>query len=193
MNVQRKPPARATALEKDGPPMNAKLAALAKQVIDAARMRGLSLVTAESCTAGKLSNVLSEVPGAGEQLHGGFVTYTKEAKTQLLGVSPELLRRRGAVCADTAIAMAEGALRRSPADIALAITGVAGPKPDEDHNPVGFVCIAAARDGCAPRFTERHYGPIGREKILDEAMADALTEALHLIQGRGTETRKATL
>ncbi|MGA8497972.1 MAG: CinA family protein [Xanthobacteraceae bacterium] len=165
--------------------MNAKLAALAKQVIEAARMQGLSLVTAESCTAGKLSNVLSEVPGAGEHLHGGFVTYTKEAKTKLLGVSLELLRERGAVCVDTAVAMAEGALRRSPANIALAITGVAGPKPDEDHNPVGFVCIAAAREGFPSRHTERHYGPIGRAKILDEAMADALTEALQLIHAPG--------
>lgn len=128
--------------------------------------------------------MLSAVPGAGEHLHRGFVTYTKEAKTELLGVSPELLRQRGAVCSEAAIAMAEGALRRSPADIALAITGVAGPKPDEDHNPVGFVCIAAARERWPSRHTERHHGPIGRAKILDEAMADALTEALQLIHAR---------
>jgi nicotinamide-nucleotide amidase len=171
--------------------VNAKLAALARPVIEAARMQNLSLVTAESCTAGKLSNVLSEVPGAGEHLHGGFVTYTKEAKTELLGVSPELLRQRGAVCSEVAIAMAEGALRRSPANIAVAITGVAGPKPDEDHNPVGFVCIAATREGCPSRDAERHYGPIGRAKILDEAMADALSETLCLIRASGTETGKA--
>lgn len=169
--------------------MDAKLAALAKQVIEAARLENLALVTAESCAAGKLSNVLSEVPVACEHLHGGFVTYTKEAKTELLGISSELLQQRGAVCADSAIAMAEGALRRSPANIALAITGVAGPKPDEDHNPLGFVCIAVAREGCASRHTERHYGQIGRARILDEAMADALTEALRLMQGPGTETR----
>jgi nicotinamide-nucleotide amidase len=84
--------------------------------------------------------------------------------------------------------MAEGAVRRSPADIAVAITGVAGPKPDEDDNPVGFVCIATARKGGASRHTERHYGPISRAKILDEAMKDALTEALRVIQELGTET-----
>jgi nicotinamide-nucleotide amidase len=166
--------------------MNAMLKALAKQVIEAARMQGLSLVTAESCTAGKLSNVLSEVPGAGMHLHGGFVTYTKEAKAELLGVSPELLRQRGAVCADTAVAMAEGALRRSPADLALAVTGVAGPEPDEDDNPIGFVCIAVARDGFPSRHTERHYGAIGRANVLDEAMIDALNEALSLIRAAGT-------
>jgi len=70
---------------------------------------------------------------------------------------------------------------------------VAGPERDEDDNPVGFVCIAAARDGCAARQAERHYGAIGRAKILDEAMVDALTEALRVIQGAGTETRKAAL
>jgi nicotinamide mononucleotide (NMN) deamidase PncC len=87
--------------------------------------------------------VLFEVLGAVSTCTGGLVTYTKETKTELLGVSPELLRQRGAVCADVAIAMAGSALRRSPANIALAITGVAGRKPDDDHNPVGFVCIAA--------------------------------------------------
>jgi nicotinamide-nucleotide amidase len=133
-----------------------------KQVIEAAPMQGLSLVTAESCAAAKLSNVLSEVPGAGEHLYGGFVTYSKEAKCQLLGVSPELLQQCGAVCIDTAIAMAQGALRRSPANIAIAITGVAGSKPEEDDNAVGFLCIAAAREGYSSRHTERHYGPIGR-------------------------------
>jgi nicotinamide-nucleotide amidase len=166
--------------------MNERLATLAREVIEAARAQNLSLVTAESCTAGKLSNVLSEVPGAGKHLHGGFVTYTKAAKTALLGVSPELLRQRGAVCAEVAVAMAEGALRRSPADIALAITGVAGPERDEDNNPVGFVCIATAREGCPSPHIERHYGEVGRTKILDDAMADTLAEALRVIAAPGT-------
>ncbi len=165
--------------------MSAKLAALAKRVIEAARMQGLSLVTAESCTAGKrLECAFRECPVPASICMAEFVTYTKEAKTELLGVSPELLRQRGAVCADTAIAMAEGALRRSPANIAVAITGVAGPKPDEHHNPVGFVCVAAACEGCPSRHTERRYGSIGRARILDEAMGDALTEALGLIHDR---------
>jgi nicotinamide-nucleotide amidase len=84
-------------------------------------------------------------------------------------------------------------LRRSPADIAVAITGVAGPKPDEDDNPVGFVCIAAAREGCPSRHTERHYGRIGRAKILNQAMADALTETLHVIRGSGSGAGKVAL
>jgi nicotinamide-nucleotide amidase len=161
--------------------MTSSLAALAKQVLDAARQRDLSIVTAESCTAGKLSTLLSEVPAAGEHLHGGFVTYTKTAKTKLLGVSATLLRQRGAVCADVAITMAQGALQRSPANTAVAVTGVAGPKPDEDGNPVGFVCIAAVREGHSPLHAERYYGNIGRAKILEETIADALNQVLDLI------------
>jgi len=96
-------------------------------------------VTAESCTAGKLAAaLLSEAPGAAERLHGSFVTYTKANKTKSLGVSAALLQRRGAVCREVAVAMAEGALVRSPATVAVSITGVAGPDPDEDGNPVGL-------------------------------------------------------
>ena len=162
--------------------MTSTLASLAKQVFDAAREHNLSIVTAESCTAGKLSTLLSEVPGAGEHLHGGFVTYSKASKTKLLGVSEIVLQQRGAVCADVAVAMAQGALERSPANLAVAITGVAGPERDEDGNPVGFVCIAAVREGYAPVHTERHYGTIGRARILEEAMADALHEVLRQIE-----------
>jgi nicotinamide-nucleotide amidase len=103
-----------------------RLADLAERALDAAKAQDWSLVTAESCTAGKLAALLSEAPGASERLHGGFVTYTKDNKTKALGVSAELLRQKGAVCRDIAIAMAEGALARSPATIAVAITGVAG-------------------------------------------------------------------
>jgi nicotinamide-nucleotide amidase len=176
--------------------MTSTLASFAKRVLDAARERNLSIVTAESCTAGKLSTLFSEVPGAGEQLHGGFVTYSKAAKTKLLGVSEVLLKQRGAVCVDVAIAMAQGALERSPGNVAVAITGVAGPERDEDENPVGFVCIAAVREGCAPVHAERHYGNIGRAKILQEAMADALHEVFRLIvdsEDTGTPDRSAAL
>ena len=78
--------------------------------------------------------------------------------------------------------MAEGALHRSPADVAVAITGVAGPDPDEDGNPVGLVCIAVARDGCEPLPVERKYGEIGREKVQEHAMADALAELIRCLE-----------
>src|SRR5262245_47126142 len=90
------------------------LSRLAKRVLDVAAQKDASIVTAESCTAGKLAAVLSEAPGAAERLHGSFVTYTKANKTKSLGVSADLLQRKGAVCREVAVAMAEGALVRSP-------------------------------------------------------------------------------
>jgi nicotinamide-nucleotide amidase len=158
------------------------LADLAERALATAHQRNLTLVTAESCTAGKFSALLSEAPGAGEHLHGGFVTYTKANKVKALGVDAGLLKVKGAVCREVAVAMAEGALHRSPADAAVAITGVAGPDPDEDGNPVGLVCIAVACDGCGPLLIERKYAEIGREKVQDHAMADALAELIRCLE-----------
>ena len=153
---------RKDAAAPDGYP---NLSKLAKQTLDAAQRRDLSIVTAELCTAGKLAVLLSEAPGAADHLHGGFVTYTKANKTKSLGVSAALLENKGAVSSDVAVAMAEGALARSPANIAVSITGVAGPDPDEDGNPVGFVCIALARENGRPVHLEKRYGDIPRDMI----------------------------
>ena len=158
------------------------LAELAKKALDAARKRHLTIVTAESCTAGKLSALLTEAPGAAEHLHGSFVTYTKANKTKALGVSAGLLQSKGAVCFEVAVAMAEGALARSPADVAVSITGVAGPDPDEDGNPVGLVCIALAQKEGHSFHLEKRYGDIGRDNVQQRAMADALAELVRLIE-----------
>lgn len=159
-----------------------RLVEMASHAMDAATAKGWSLVTAESCTAGKLAAVLSEAPGASDYFHGGFVVYTKDNKTKALGVTADLIKRKSAVCSDVAIAMANGALMHSPADIAVAITGVAGPEPDEDGNPVGLVCIAvAARGGNKSTHVERRYCEIGHDAIQDRAMADALTELIRAI------------
>jgi nicotinamide-nucleotide amidase len=107
------------------PPLTSDLASAAVCVLEVAKKRNLAIVTAESCTVGMLSTILSEAPGAAEHLHGGFVTYTKENKTKSLGVSEHPVIGKGAVCAEVAIAKAEGALKRSPADLAVAVTGVA--------------------------------------------------------------------
>jgi nicotinamide-nucleotide amidase len=121
-------------------------------------------------------------PGcSAELLHGGFVTYTKANKTAALGVPADLLRRRGAVCPQVATAMAEGALARSPAYVAIAITGVAGPDKDEDGNPVGLVFIAVARKSFPPCVFERRYGDIGRDAVRERAMIDALREVERLL------------
>ena len=153
------------------------LRAQAAEVIEAAQRVGLTIVTAESCTAGLLSNVLSLAPGASKQLHGGFVTYTKQGKTRVLGVSADLLKRKTAVHEDVAVAMAEGALARSPGDIALSVTGVAGPKPDDDGNPVGLVFCAAAQQGAAPCWIKLELGDIGREEISRRTLREAMTLA----------------
>ena len=150
------------------------LTAQAAEVIKAAQRAGLTIVTAESCTAGLLSNVLSLAPGASKQLHGGFVTYTKEAKTRVLGVPADVLKRKTAVHEDVAMAMAEGALARSPGDIAVSVTGVAGPEPDDDGNPVGLVFCAAARNGAASRWVKLELGDIGREEILRRTLQEAM-------------------
>jgi nicotinamide-nucleotide amidase len=157
-----------------GMPSKSTLKSLAARALDVARRNGLTIVTAESCTAGQLAAQLSEAPGAADVLHGGFVTYTKENKTKALDVPEALLRKHGAVCAPVARAMAEGALLRSPATLSVAITGVAGPAPDEDGNPVGRVCFGVARSGKPTESFEMEYGDLGRAQILTKAVADAL-------------------
>jgi nicotinamide-nucleotide amidase len=158
---------------------------LAERTLEVVAQRNASIVTAESCTAGKLAAVLSEAPGAAERLHGSFVTYTKANKTKSLGVSADLLQRKGAVCREVAVAMAEGALVRSPATLAVSITGVAGPDPDEDGNPVGLVCIAIARIDGDTVHLERRYGDLGREAVQERAMADALAALIHVVETDG--------
>ena len=107
----------------------------------------MTLATVESCTAGALAVLLADAPEAGKHFQGGFVVYTKENKTAALGVPAALIAAQSAVSSDVAKAMASGALDRCPADISVAITGVAGPEPDEDGNPVGLVYVAAAEKG----------------------------------------------
>jgi nicotinamide-nucleotide amidase len=153
---------------------NSALVEAAKAVLAAAKIRKLSIVTAESCTSGLLASILSEAPGAAELLEGGFVTYTKRNKTLALGVPEELLRTKGAVCEEVARAMAQGALERSAAELSVAITGVAGPAPDEDGNPVGLVCISVARRGHRTHSFQRSYGDLGRDRVRERAMQDAL-------------------
>jgi nicotinamide-nucleotide amidase len=155
----------------------------ARELVELAQQKGLSLITAESCTSGLLSLILSEAPGAAELLHGGFVTYTKRHKSDGLGVPWALLQAKSAVCPEVAAAMAEGALARSPADLAAAITGVAGPSRDEDGNPVGLVCIAVARRGHPTATLEKRYGDIGREAVRETAIADALRALRQAAEG----------
>jgi nicotinamide-nucleotide amidase len=154
------------------------LAKQAERVAEMAHSRGLRLATAESCTAGALATLLADTVVGGEVLHGGFVTYTKLCKTEVLGISEELLSSKSAVSRPVAEAMARGALTAcAKADVAVAITCVAGPQPDEDGNPVGLTEIAvAARDG--PTWAAKFEGDQGSRNA---NRARAIVEALELL------------
>lgn len=117
---------------------------LAGQVLEACRARGWMLATAESCTGGMISAALTEIPGSSDVLGFGFVTYSNSAKTKLLGVPIELLDKFGAVSIETAAAMAKGALEASSANLAVSVTGIAGPGGGVPGKPVGTICFAIA-------------------------------------------------
>ena len=153
---------------------------LAEDVLRQALSCDLTIAVAESCTAGALAAALSKAPGAGSHFHGGAVTYTKAAKHAVLGVSMNLLTEKTAVCAEVAEAMAAGGLRLYRADVAVAITGVAGPDPDEDGNPVGLVYCGAARRGLAVQPAAVRIAPAADPP--DAIIARALAEALVLLR-----------
>lgn len=123
------------------------MAGLAADLLDACRGRDLRLAVAESCTGGLISGCLTEVAGASDVVERGFVTYANAAKTEMLGVAEGLIAEAGAVSEAVARAMAKGALDHSPADLSVAVTGIAGPAGGSETKPVGLVHIAAARRG----------------------------------------------
>ncbi len=145
----------------------------ADDLLKQTKARGYTIATAESCTGGLIAASLAAVPGASASLERGFVTYSNEAKTELLGVPAELIREHGAVSREVAIAMVAGALEHSPADIAVAVTGIAGPDGGTVEKPVGLVHIAAARRGGATLHEEKRFGAIGRHDVQAETVAAA--------------------
>ncbi len=159
--------------------------ALARRVLDAARANGLTIATAESCTGGLVGAALTAIAGSSDVFERGFITYSNAAKTAMIGVPASLIEVRGAVSAEVAAAMAEGALNASGAGLAVAITGVAGPGGGTAQKPVGLVHLAAvARDGSVNRI-ERCYDPgLGRAGIRRAAVIDALTMLLDLARTR---------
>ena len=145
----------------------------AGRVLDLCRARSLRVATAESCTGGLVAAVLTEIAGSSDVVDCGFVTYSNEAKKKMLGVPPRTLKRHGAVSAETAAAMANGALKNSQADLAVAITGIAGPGGGSKQKPVGLVHFAAAsRDG-RRIASSRRYGKIGRRRVRQRSVAEA--------------------
>ncbi len=119
----------------------------AAALLEACRAAGVRLATAESCTGGMIAAALTDIAGSSDVVERGFVVYSNEAKAELLGVPKALIRKRGAVSEEVAIALAEGALARSRADIAVSVTGIAGPGGATADKPVGLVHLACARRG----------------------------------------------
>ena len=149
----------------------------ARRVIDANRAAGRTVALAESCTGGLVAAALTEVPGSSDVLSAGFVTYSNEAKLDLLKISPDLLETFGAVSIAVAWAMAQGALKQSGADVAVAITGVAGPGGGTARKPVGTVVFARAERGVDPgdvHAERKDFGDLGRGGIRLQAALCAL-------------------
>jgi nicotinamide-nucleotide amidase len=146
----------------------------ATQFLNDARVKGLRVTTAESCTGGLIAALLTEIPGSSDVVERGFVTYSNEAKEDLLGVPGDLIRQYGAVSEPVAQAMAQGALKHSLAHMAVAVTGIAGPGGGTEEKPVGLVYIAARRLERAPLVKELRLGDIGRSEVRSRTVAEAL-------------------
>lgn len=153
---------------------------LAGRVLDACREARVMIATAESCTGGMVAATLTDIPGSSDVVERGFVTYSNAAKTDMLGVDAALIGRHGAVSEPVARAMATGALARSPADLAVAVTGIAGPGGGSDEKPEGLVHFAAARRGGQTRHDRIAFGALGRGRVRRLSVDHALSMLLAL-------------
>lgn len=147
---------------------------LATQLLAAARSNGLMIATVESCTGGLVAAALTDIPGSSDVFERGLVTYSNAAKSELLGVPTATIEAHGAVSRDTALAMATGALNTTPADLAIAVTGIAGPG-GSDHKPEGLVWFATALRGHETIATEHRFGALGRATVRARSTETALT------------------
>ncbi len=153
----------------------------ATSLIDLLRSKGLKLATAESCTGGLIAGAVTEVAGSSDVFDRGFVTYSNEAKTEMLGVPAALIATHGAVSPQVAREMAEGALRHSRADIAVAVTGVAGPGGGTAAKPVGLVYVCTAQREGTPAIAELRLGDIGRASVRRATILKALEMVAGLV------------
>jgi nicotinamide-nucleotide amidase len=160
--------------------VDAELSERARALLDLCRTRRLKIAAAESCTGGLLAATLTEIAGSSDVFERGLVTYSNEAKQTMLGVAPTTLATHGAVSRETAEAMAKGALAHAPVDLAVAITGIAGPGGGVPGKPVGLVHFAAASRSGRLIHRERRYGEIGRAQIRRASVIEALAILMDL-------------
>lgn len=154
--------------------MDAGLFEQAQALLTLCRSKRLKVATAESCTGGLLAAALTEIAGSSDVFERGFVTYSNEAKQTLLGVSSQTIETHGAVSRECARAMAAGALSRAPVDLAVSVTGIAGPGGEVVGKPVGLVHFGAASRGGQRLDETRKYGDIGRSQVRHASVAQAL-------------------
>lgn len=159
--------------------MNDELIEKARECLEALQAKGLMVATVESCTGGLIAAALTEIPGSSASVDRGFVTYSNEAKADLVGVPMALIETHGAVSPEVAEAMAGGGLKRSKADIAVAVTGVAGPGGSE-FKPEGLVCFHAARRSGAEINARVEFGAIGRANVRRKTVLKALEMVIGL-------------
>jgi nicotinamide-nucleotide amidase len=146
----------------------------AAKLIVSCRAARLTIATAESCTGGLLAALITAIPGSSDVFERGFVTYSNAAKIESLGVAPRILEQFGAVSAETARAMAAGALAHSPASLALSITGIAGPGGGVPTKPAGLVYFGLARRGEGAVTHEKRFGALGRDVVRFAAIETAI-------------------
>jgi nicotinamide-nucleotide amidase len=151
-----------------------ELSAHAQALLDLCRTRKLKIAAAESCTGGLLAATLTDIAGSSDVFERGFVTYSNEAKVAMLGVPPTVLESHGAVSRETAEAMAAGALAHAPVDLAVSITGIAGPGGAVAGKPVGLVHFGGASRRGRRLHRERRYGDIGRAEVRHASVLEAL-------------------
>ncbi len=154
--------------------INPALTAAARALLELCRERKLKITTAESCTGGLVAATLTDIPGSSDIVDRAFVTYSNAAKQAMLGVPPALLERFGAVSQETAEAMARGALAHAPVQLAVSITGIAGPGGAVPGKPVGLVHFAACSRTRRLVHQERQFGDIGRTQVREASVAVAL-------------------
>ena len=157
------------------------VSALAHRFLDACKAKGIMAATAESCTGGMIAAALTDIAGSSAVLDRGFVTYSNEAKMEMIGVSGDTLAAHGAVSRETALEMAAGALAHSRAGIALSVTGIAGPDGGSAEKPVGLVWFGVAVAGRAPRTESRLFENLGRDHIRRESVRTALELGLQTL------------
>ncbi len=151
-----------------------RLIEAANATLEACKATSKMLATVESCTGGLIAASLTEIAGSSTVVEAGFVTYSNAAKTRLVGVPAHLINQYGAVSKEVAIAMAEGGLAHCAADIAVSVTGIAGPGGGSDEKPVGTVHMACSMRGGATRHVLQNYGDTGRSDIRIQTVLDAL-------------------